>query len=61
MAESGTWYFAVDAIDLARGIAEDRPVGYSSDAADAPLRRASHNRLLVLAARDGAGRAAPRE
>jgi glyoxylase-like metal-dependent hydrolase (beta-lactamase superfamily II) len=54
MAESGTWLFAVDAIDLARGIAEDRPIGYSSDPADAPLRRASHDRLLQLAARDGA-------
>jgi len=54
MAESGTWLFAVDAIDLARGIAEDRPIGWSADPADAPLRRASHDRLVALAAAEGA-------
>ena len=54
MAESGTWLFAVDAIDLARGIAEDRPIGSSADPADAPLRRASHDRLVALAAAEDA-------
>jgi N-acyl homoserine lactone hydrolase len=54
MAESGTWLFAVDAIDLARGIAADRPIGSSADPADAPLRRASHDRLVALAAAEDA-------
>ena len=54
MAETGTWLFAVDAIDLARGIAEDRPIGWSADPADAPLRRRSHDRLVQLAADEDA-------
>jgi hypothetical protein len=49
MAESGTWLFAVDAIDLQKGIDTDTPIGWSADPADAPLRRASHDRLLGLA------------
>ena len=54
MGETGTWLFAVDAIDLARGIREDRPIGYSADPADAPLRRRSHDRLVALAAAEEA-------
>ena len=54
MAESGTWLFAVDAIDLQRGIDEDRAIGWSADPADAPLRRVSHDRLVSLAAAEGA-------
>ena len=54
MAQSGTWLFAVDAIDLAQGIREDRPIGYASDPADAALRRTSHDRLVALAAEEGA-------
>lgn len=54
MADSGTWLFAVDAIDLLRGIREDVPIGYASDPADDPLRRASHDRLVALAADEGA-------
>jgi glyoxylase-like metal-dependent hydrolase (beta-lactamase superfamily II) len=54
MGESGTWLFAVDAIDLQKGIDEDRCAGYSADPADAPLRRTSHDRLVALAAAEGA-------
>ena len=54
MAESGSWLFAVDAIDLQRGIDEDIPIGWSADPADAPLRRASHDRLVGLAREEGA-------
>lgn len=54
MERSGTWLFAVDAIDLAQGIREDRPIGYASDPADDALRRTSHDRLVALAAEEGA-------
>lgn len=54
MAASGTWIFAIDAIDLGRGIAEDRCIGWSADPADDPLRRRSHDRLIALAAAEGA-------
>lgn len=54
MAESGPWIFAIDAIDLGRGIAEDRCIGWAADPADDPLRRRSHDRLLALAAAEGA-------
>lgn len=54
MRESGTWLFAIDAIDLQKGIDEDRTVGWSADPEDSPLRRASHDRLLSLAADEGA-------
>jgi len=54
MAQSGPWLFAVDAIDLQRGIDTDTPVGWSADPADAPKRRASHDRLVELAAAEGA-------
>jgi glyoxylase-like metal-dependent hydrolase (beta-lactamase superfamily II) len=54
MARSGTWLLAIDAIDLARGIEENRPIGWSADEADAPKRRASHDRLVGLARREGA-------
>jgi len=49
-----TWLFAVDAIDLQQGIDEDRPIGSSADPDDAPLRRASHDRLVALARQEGA-------
>lgn len=54
MARSGTWLFAVDAIDLQRGIDEDRPIGSAADPADDALRRASHDRLVALAQHEGA-------
>jgi glyoxylase-like metal-dependent hydrolase (beta-lactamase superfamily II) len=54
MERSGTWLFAVDAIDLAQGIREDRPIGYASDPADDALRRTSHDRLVALAAEEDA-------
>jgi N-acyl homoserine lactone hydrolase len=54
MRESGTWLFAIDAIDLAQGIREGRTVGWSADPADAPLRRASHDRLVELARQERA-------
>jgi N-acyl homoserine lactone hydrolase len=54
MAESGTWLFAVDAIDLQKGIDTDTAIGSSADPADAPLRRTSHDRLVALAATEGA-------
>lgn len=54
MAESGTWVFAMDAIDLQAGIELDRVVGTHAVAADAPLVRESHDRLVALAAREGA-------
>jgi glyoxylase-like metal-dependent hydrolase (beta-lactamase superfamily II) len=54
MRESGTWLFAVDAIDLQQGIDEDRAIGWSADPAEAPLRRASHDRLVELAGAEGA-------
>ncbi|HWI74710.1 MAG TPA: N-acyl homoserine lactonase family protein [Baekduia sp.] len=54
MAESGTWLFAIDAIDLQRGIDEDRAIGWSADPADAPKRRQSHDRLVALAAQEAA-------
>jgi N-acyl homoserine lactone hydrolase len=54
MAQSGTWLFAIDAIDLQRGIDEDTPIGWSADPADEPLRRASHDRLVAMAAHEGA-------
>jgi N-acyl homoserine lactone hydrolase len=46
----GTWLFAFDAIDLQRGIDEDRPGGLGDPAAT----RASHDRLLALAESEGA-------
>jgi N-acyl homoserine lactone hydrolase len=49
MAESGTWLFAIDAIDLAQGIQRDRPIGWSADETDAPSRRSSHDRLVAMA------------
>ena len=54
MAESGPWLFAVDAIDLQQGIDENVEIGWSADPADAPARRASHDRLVALAAEQGA-------
>jgi creatinine amidohydrolase len=54
MAESGTWLFAVDAIDLQEGIDSGRPIGSSAAPADAPLRRLSHERLIALARAEGA-------
>jgi N-acyl homoserine lactone hydrolase len=54
MAESGTWLFAGDALDLQRGIDTDTAIGWSADPADAPLRRASHGRLVALAEAEAA-------
>ena len=54
MAESATWLFAVDAIDLAQGIREDRPIGHASDPAFDAMRRTSHDRLVRLAAEEDA-------
>lgn len=52
--DSGTWIFAVDAIDLQENIDEDMPIGWSADPADAPKRRDSHDKLVRLAADEGA-------
>jgi hypothetical protein len=52
--DSGTLLFAVDAIDLQDNLDEDAPVGWSADGADEPLRRRSHDRLVALAAEEGA-------
>jgi N-acyl homoserine lactone hydrolase len=49
-----TWLFAMDAIDLQEGIDTGTPIGSSADPADAPLRRTSHERLVALAAAEGA-------
>ena len=54
MGESGTWLFAVDAIDLQQGIDENRAIGWSADPDDAPRRRESHDRLVSLAGAEGA-------
>ena len=54
MQQSGTWLFAVDAIDLAQGIREDRPIGSAADPAFDAMRRRSHDRLVRLAAEEGA-------
>lgn len=54
MRDSGTWLFAVDAIDLQEGIDTATPIGSSADPADAPLRRTSHARLVRLAADEDA-------
>jgi glyoxylase-like metal-dependent hydrolase (beta-lactamase superfamily II) len=54
MARTGTWIFAVDAIDLQDGIETDTPIGWSARDEDAPLRRASHDRLTALARAEGA-------
>ncbi len=54
MAGTGTWLFAVDAIDLQEGIDTDTPIGWSAREQDAPLRRASHDRLVALAREEGA-------
>ena len=49
MAESGTWIFAMDAIDLQSGIDLDQVVGTHAVPEDAPLVRESHDRLIALA------------
>ena len=54
MRDSGTWLFAVDAIDLQEGIDTGTPIGSSAHPADAPLRRRSHDRLIALAEAEGA-------
>lgn len=48
-APDTTWLFAVDAIDLQRGIDTDTPIGSSADPQDAPLRRRSHDRVIATA------------
>ena len=54
MDDGTTWLFAMDAIDLQEGIDTDTPIGWSAVADDAPLRRASHDRLVALGAAEGA-------
>ena len=54
MAKSGTWIFTMDAIDLQAGIDENRLVGTHAVPEDAPLVRLSHDRLIDLAAAEGA-------
>ena len=54
MRGGATWLFAMDAIDLQEGIDTDTPIGWSALPADVPLRRASHDRLVALAAAEGA-------
>ena len=49
-----TWLFAMDAIDLQEGIDTDTAIGWSAVAEDVPLRRASHDRLVRMAAEEGA-------
>lgn len=50
----GPWLFATDAIDLQEGLDLDVEIGASARAQDAPLRRRSHDRLVALAAAEGA-------
>jgi N-acyl homoserine lactone hydrolase len=49
-----TWLLAMDAIDLQEGIDTGTPIGWSADPEQAPLRRESHDRLVALAAAEGA-------
>jgi glyoxylase-like metal-dependent hydrolase (beta-lactamase superfamily II) len=49
-----TWLFAMDAIDLQEGIDTDTAIGWSARDEDVPLRRASHDRLVRMAAEEGA-------
>lgn len=49
-----TWLFAMDAIDLQEGVDGGTPIGWSAVAEQAPLRRASHERLVALATDEGA-------
>jgi N-acyl homoserine lactone hydrolase len=51
---AGPWLLAMDAIDLQEGIDLDVEIGSSARPEDAPLRRASHDRLRALAAEEGA-------
>ncbi|MGE4428246.1 MAG: N-acyl homoserine lactonase family protein [Solirubrobacteraceae bacterium] len=51
---AGTWIFAMDAIDLQDGIDTDTPIGSTARPQDDPLRRTSHDRLVALAAAEGA-------
>lgn len=53
--ESGPpWLLAAGAIDLQEGLDRDVPIGWSADAADAPRRRRSHDRLVEIARHEGA-------
>jgi glyoxylase-like metal-dependent hydrolase (beta-lactamase superfamily II) len=54
LAESGPWLFAFDAVPLMECVERDSPVGVGSRPEDAPLRRASHDRLVGLARDTGA-------
>lgn len=54
MDDGARWIFAMDAIDLQEGIDTDTPIGWSAVAGDVPLRRTSHDRLVALAAAEGA-------
>lgn len=51
---AGPWLLAMDAIDLQEGIDLDVEIGASARPDDAPLRRRSHDRLVALAAAEGA-------
>jgi N-acyl homoserine lactone hydrolase len=52
--DGATWIFAMDAIDLQEGIDTDTPIGWSAVTDDVPLRRTSHDRLVAVAAAEGA-------
>ncbi|MEZ5099965.1 MAG: N-acyl homoserine lactonase family protein [Thermoleophilia bacterium] len=58
LAESGSWLFAFDAIPLQENVERDDPIAAGSRPGDAPLRRASHDRLVALA-RDSGARLVP--
>ena len=54
MAETGTWIFAMDAIDLQRAIDLDRVVGTYAVPEEESWRRTAHDRLVALAAEEQA-------
>jgi glyoxylase-like metal-dependent hydrolase (beta-lactamase superfamily II) len=54
MVDGTVWLFAMDAIDLRAGLDGDTPIGSAADPADDALRRRSHDRLVALAAAEGA-------
>lgn len=54
LPETGTWIFAMDAIDLQAGIDLDRVIGTHAREEDAPLVRTSHDRLVARAEAEGA-------
>lgn len=54
MADGSRWLFAMDAIDLRVSLETGIPIGTSADPADDALRQRSHDRLVALAAAEGA-------